>query len=65
MRPMSDALQRFRQRIAASGAALPEELVPLVAALWEPLLAALDEAASSDLGVEPFAVSRLADDAGR
>jgi hypothetical protein len=65
IRRMTDAVERFRQRIAASDAAVPEELVPVVAALWEPLLTALDEVASSHLAVEPFAVSRLVDDASR
>jgi len=60
-------LDRLRQRLAAAGATLPEELLPLVATLAEPLLRAHERLAALDLrDAEPFCPARrLPDDAPR
>jgi hypothetical protein len=48
-------LERFRERLAAAGALIPEEILPLVAAMAGPILAGLDALADLDVhGVEPF-----------
>jgi hypothetical protein len=50
-----DDVERFRARIAAAGAAVPEEILGLVAAQFAPMLDALDALLNLDLGeVEPF-----------
>jgi len=58
----NDDIDRFRDRLRAAGASVPEELIPIVATFAAPLLRALDEIASRDFGsVEPFSPGRLAD----
>src|SRR5262249_26980609 len=58
----NDDIERFRERLRATGASVPEELIPIVATFAAPLLRALDEIAARDFGaVEPFSPNRLAD----
>lgn len=61
-----DDLDGFRRRLAAAGVRLPEEMLPLLAIVAGPLVTALDELATLDLGdAEPFvATSSLVRDAG-
>jgi hypothetical protein len=48
-------LERFRERLAAAGALIPEAILPLVAVMAGPMLAGLDALADFDAhGVEPF-----------
>jgi hypothetical protein len=50
-----DEVERFRARLAAAGAIVPEEIVGLVAAQFAPVLGALDVLLDLDFGgVEPF-----------
>jgi hypothetical protein len=63
---MRDAeVERFKQRLRAAGASIPDDIFDMVAVLAGPLILAQDELARLDLGaVEPFVPERLADDAG-
>jgi hypothetical protein len=58
-------LERFRQRLAAAGASIPEPLIAAVALLAGPLVMAHERLAQLDLGdAEPFCPAcRLPDDA--
>jgi hypothetical protein len=58
-------IERFRQRLAAAGASIPEEIVEMVALLAGPMITSQEELAALDLGdAEPFCPSRrLVDDA--
>jgi hypothetical protein len=50
-----DDVDGFRQRLAAAGIRLPDEMLPLLAIVAGPLVTALDELATLDLGdAEPF-----------
>jgi hypothetical protein len=50
-----DEIERFRARLAAAGAVVPEEIVSLVAAQFAPVLDSLDVLLDLDLGgLEPF-----------
>jgi|GEM_PF-1484172 hypothetical protein len=50
-----DDVERFRARLAAAGAVVPEAIVGLVAAQFAPVLDTLDLLLGLDLGgVEPF-----------
>ena len=62
---MSDPLDRFRTRLAAAGAEVPEELLGLVLAMAGPLVTEIDALATLDFaGAEPFVPSRrLVEDA--
>jgi hypothetical protein len=57
--------ERFRRRLADAGAAIPAELVDLIATVAGPLLSLHEQLADLDLGdVEPFCPARqLPDDA--
>jgi hypothetical protein len=61
---MSDE-DRLRQRLAAAGASIPEEILGLVLATAGPLVTAIERLAALDLGdTEPFVPARrLPDDA--
>jgi hypothetical protein len=62
---MPDA-DRLRARLAAAGAEIPDDLMPLVLAVAGELVAALDRLLTLDLGdVEPFIPSRRLEDAVR
>jgi hypothetical protein len=62
---VSDPLERFRTRLTAAGADVPDELLGLVLAMAGPLVTAIDALAALDFGdVEPFVPSRrLVEDA--
>lgn len=48
-------VERFRQRIAAAGARIPDEIVPVVAMLAGPLVTQQEALTRLDLGdLEPF-----------
>lgn len=61
---MTDA-ERFRQRLAVSGADIPDALLTIVFMTAGPLVTAIDELARLDFGgAEPFCpLTRLRDDA--
>jgi len=61
-----DDVERFRARLAAAGAVVPEEILDVVAGQFEPMLGSLDVLLGLDLGaVEPFVPARqLVEDAG-
>ena len=55
---------RVRDAIASAGLDVPDEVMPLVEAGVGPLMTEIDALAAIDFGdAEPFAPSRLADDA--
>jgi hypothetical protein len=62
---VSDPVDRFRTRLAAAGADVPDEFLGLVLAMAGPLVTAIDALAALDLrDVEPFVPSRrLVEDA--
>jgi hypothetical protein len=62
---VSEPIERFRTRLAAAGADVPDELLGLVLAMAGPLVTAIDALAALDLGeVEPFVPARrLVEDA--
>jgi hypothetical protein len=54
-----DEIERFRARLAAAGALVPEGILGLVAAQFVPVLDSLDVLLALDLGgVEPFVPSQ-------
>lgn len=61
-----DDLDRFRQRLVAAGVQLPDDMLPLLAVIAGPMVAALDGLIALELGdVEPFDPARvLVRDAG-
>ena len=56
---------RFRRRLAAAGATIPDEIVDILVVLAAPLISAQEHLTEIDLGdAEPFCPSRrLPDDA--